>query len=65
MYDTMDAGGNMTKSVKSIKIIVRLDLQGHDLSQESIESIIQNMDYQFIYEDTYAKIIDSEVIEVI
>lgn len=53
----------MTKSVRSVNVLVRLDLTGHDLSNEVIEDVIDNMEYSFVYEDSYATIINTEIID--
>jgi hypothetical protein len=53
----------MTKSVRSVNILVRLDLIGHDLGNQVIEDVINEMEYSFVYEDNYARIINAEIID--
>lgn len=53
----------MTESIKSVNIIVRLDLKGHDLSPNSIEEVINNMDYEFSYQDNHVRIVDYEIVD--
>lgn len=53
----------MTKSVRSINIVVRLDFMGHDVSRHNIENAINNMEYNFSYEDSHIRLVDSEIIE--
>lgn len=52
----------MTKSVRSVNVLVRLDFMGHDVSNESIEEALHNMNYEFSYDDDYLRIVDTEVI---
>lgn len=53
----------MTKSVRSVNIIVRLDFMGNDVCDKSIEDAINNMDYNFEYSDDYVTIMGSEIVE--
>lgn len=53
----------MTDSVRSVNILVRLDFKGRDLSRENIEEAINNMEYNFIYDDYYLKILNTEIID--
>jgi hypothetical protein len=53
----------MTESVRSVNVIVKLYLKGHDLSNDSITDAINNMDYNFSYSDNYVRIIDSEIVD--
>jgi hypothetical protein len=53
----------MTKSVRSVNVLVRLDFIGHDVSNESIEEALHNMNYEFSYEDNHIRIVDTEIIE--
>lgn len=53
----------MTKSVRSVNVLVRLDFVGNDVSNESIEQAINEMDYNFTYEDDYIRIINTEVVD--
>lgn len=53
----------MTKSVRSVNILVRLDLEGHDLSRDVIREIIDNMEYSFNYDDDYSRIMNTEIID--
>lgn len=55
----------MTKSPRSVYVIVRLDFHGNDVSNESIDDAIANMDYSFHYDDDYLRLIDSEIIETL
>lgn len=53
----------MTKSVRSVNITVRLDFMGHDVSNEYIEEAINNMEYDFHYDDDYLRIVDTEIVD--
>lgn len=53
----------MTESVKSVNILVKLYFKGHDVSHESIDEALSNMEYNFTYDDFYLKIIDTEIID--
>jgi len=53
----------MTKSNKSVFITVRLDFTGHDVSKDSIEQALHNMDYTFCYEDDFLSLINSEIVD--
>lgn len=53
----------MTESVKSVNILVRLDFKGHDVGRESIEEALNNMNYEFSYDDDYLRIINTEIID--
>lgn len=53
----------MTDSVRSINILVRLDFKGKDLSKENIEEAINNMEYNFVYDDYYLKIVNTEIVD--
>lgn len=53
----------MTKSVRSVNILVRLDFVGHDVTTESIEEALANMNYTFSYEDTYLRIVNTEIVD--
>lgn len=53
----------MTQSVRSVNIIVRLDFKGNDVSHEAIEEAINNMEYNFHYDDNYLRIINTEILE--
>lgn len=53
----------MTDSVRSVTILVRLDFKGKDLSDESIETAINNMEYSFVYDDYYTRIINTEIVD--
>lgn len=53
----------MTESVKSVNVIVKLYIKGHDLSNDSIAQVIDNMNYSFSYDDYYIRIIDSEIVD--
>jgi hypothetical protein len=52
----------MTDSVRSVTIIVRLDFKGKDLCNENIEKAIYNMEYSFVYDDYYTRIINTEIV---
>lgn len=52
----------MTKSVRSVNVLVRLDFIGHDVSDKSIQEALDNMDYNFHYEDDYLRIVDTEIV---
>jgi hypothetical protein len=53
----------MTKSVRSVNIIVRLDFEGHDVSNEFIDEAINNMEYSFTYDDYYLRILNYEIVD--
>lgn len=53
----------MTRSAKSVNITVRLDFMGHDVSNEYIEEAINNMEYNFTYDDHYLKIVNTEIVD--
>lgn len=53
----------MTQSVRSVNIIVRLDFKGNDVSLDAIEEAINNMEYDFHYDDDYLRIINTEILE--
>lgn len=53
----------MTKSVRSVNVLVRIDFIGHDVSNQSITDAINNMEYSFTHEDDHIRIVDSEIIE--
>lgn len=55
----------MTQSVRSVYVLVRLDFKGDDVSTNAVEDAVNNMEYSFAYNDTYLKIIDSEIVEVL
>lgn len=54
----------MTQSVRSIYVLVRLDFKGDDVSNDAVNEAVDNMSYSFSYDDSYLKIIDSEIVEV-
>lgn len=54
----------MTQSVRSIYILVRLDFKGDDVSNDVVNEAVDNMSYDFSYNDPYVKIINSEIVEV-
>lgn len=53
----------VTQSVRSVNIVVRLDFQGNDVSRETIEEAINNMEYDFTYDDYYLKIVNTEIVD--
>lgn len=53
----------MTNSVASVNVLVKLYFKGKDVSRESIDEALNNMEYNFIYDDYYLKIIDTEIID--
>ena len=53
----------MTKSVRSVNITVRLDFQGNDVSNDVIEEAIDNMEYDFTYDDYYLRIVNTEIVD--
>lgn len=53
----------MTQSVRSVNIIVRLDFKGNDVSNDTIEEAINNMEYEFTYDNYYLKIVNTEIID--
>lgn len=54
----------MTQSVRSIYVLVRLDFKGDDVSNDVVNEAVDNMSYDFSYNDPYVKIINSEIVEV-
>lgn len=53
----------MTESITSVNVLVKLYFKGHDVSRESIEEALTNMDYNFVYNDDYLRIIDTEIVD--
>ena len=53
----------MTKSVRSVNVIVRIDFIGDDVSNDSVEAALHNMEYNFSYEDDYIRIVDTEIVD--
>lgn len=53
----------MTKSIKSVNIVVRLDIEGNNLDRESLEDVIHNMEYEFSYDNYYVRILNTEIID--
>ena len=53
----------MTKSVRSINVVVRLDIQGYNLNDDAINDVINNMVYNFIYDNYYAQILNYKIID--
>lgn len=53
----------MTESIKSINIVVRIDFRGRDIEQDSIQKAIDNMSYEFSYNDDYIRIINTEIVD--
>ncbi len=53
----------MTESVKSVNVLVKLYLKGHDLSRDSIEQALNEMNYEFSYNDDYVRIVGTEIID--
>lgn len=53
----------MTESVKSVNILVKLYFKGNDVSRDSIQEAIDNMEYSFSYDDDYLRIIDTEIVD--
>ena len=53
----------MTESITSVNIIVRLDFKGHDVSRENIEEAIDNMNYEFSYDNYYLRIVNTEIVD--
>ncbi len=63
-YGIMEASeDDMTESVRSVNVLVKLYLKGHDLSRDSIEEALSEMNYEFSYNDDYVRIVDSEIID--
>lgn len=55
----------MTKSVRSVNVLVRLDFIGHDVGDDSINEAIANINYSFHYDDDYLRLVNSEIVDVI
>lgn len=53
----------MTESIKSVNILVKLYFKGNDVSRDSIQEAIDNMEYSFIYDNDYLRLIDTEIID--
>lgn len=53
----------MTESITSVNIVVRIDFKGHDVSRESVEEALNNMNYEFSYDDDYLRIINTEIVD--
>lgn len=53
----------VTESVKSVNILVRIDFKGHDVDRESIEEALNNINYEFSYNDDYLRIVNTEIID--
>lgn len=53
----------MTESITSVNVLVKLYFKGHDVSRESIEEALANMEYNFVYSDDYLRIIDTEIVD--
>ena len=63
-YGIMETSeGDMTESVKSVNVLVKLYLKGHDLSRDSIEQALNEMNYEFSYNDDYVRIVGTEIID--
>jgi hypothetical protein len=55
----------VTKSVRSVYIVVRLDFVGDDVGRTSIDEALSEMEYSFIYKNDYLRIVNSEIVEVL
>lgn len=53
----------MTESVTSVNVLVKLYFKGNDVSRESIDEALNNMEYSFSYNDDYLRIIDTETLD--
>lgn len=53
----------MTESVTSVNVLVKLYFKGNDVSRESIDEALNNMEYSFSYNDDYLRIIDTEILD--
>ena len=53
----------MTESITSVNVLVKLYFKGHDVSRESIEEALANMEYNFVYNNDYLRIIDTEIVD--
>lgn len=53
----------MTKSVRSVNVVVRIDFIGNDVSNDSVQEALHNMEYNFSYEDNYIRIVDTEIVD--
>ena len=60
--DYIVTSGCVTRTC-SVNIIVRLDFEGHDVSNETIEEAISNMEYSFTYDDYYLRILNHEIVD--
>jgi hypothetical protein len=52
----------MTKSVRSVNVLVRLDFIGNDVTNDSIKEALDNLDYNFSYSDDYIQIVNTEIV---
>jgi hypothetical protein len=55
----------VSKSVKSVYIVVRLDFQGHDVSNDVVTEAIENMDYSFHYDNYHLSLMDTEIVDML
>lgn len=53
----------VTESIKSVNVLVKLYFKGNDVSRESIDEALNNMEYSFSYNDDYLRIIDTEILD--
>lgn len=53
----------MTKSVRSVNVLVRIDFIGDDVSNDSIQEALNDMNYNFSYEDNYVRIVNTEIVD--
>lgn len=55
----------MTQSVRTVYVKVAIHLKGHDLNDNNVDDIIDNMDYNFSYEDNHNRIVYTEIVDKI
>jgi hypothetical protein len=53
----------MSDSIKSINITIRLDFKGRDTSNLSIIEAVNNMEYNFYYDDYYLRLVGYEIVD--
>lgn len=53
----------MTESIRSISILIRIDFKGHDVSNNSIKEALDNLNYEFSYNDDYIRIVNTEIVD--
>lgn len=55
----------MTRSPRSVYVVVRLDFLGHDTGDDSIKEALENINCNINYDDDYLSLINSQIIDII